>query len=67
MLQIDTGILAAVITILVSIIGLSAWVGALSQRVKANENGREQNRADHQLIYTKLEEINKYLRDGRAK
>ena len=65
MMQIETGV---VITGLSAIIGLSAWVGALSQKVNGHdkiiEDTRRENREDHQQIFSKLEEINKYIRNG---
>lgn len=65
-MQIDSGIVGVVVTVLIALLSLSFWVGTLSQRVKQNENGREQNRIDHQLLFSKLEEINRYIRNGKA-
>ena len=66
MFQIDTGV---VITALIAIISLAAWVGSLSQRVRRSEKDidcdRKDNRQDHQMIFEKLEEINKYIRNGK--
>ena len=82
MLQIDTGMLAIFVTVLLSIISLSAWLGSLSQKVRSHdttieahrriaEKAREQihieNRQDHQQIFTQLEEINTYIRNGKPK
>ena len=79
MIPFDTGV---VITALIAIISLSAWVGSLSQRVKGHtktiENNRKQvdtnmerlrteNREDHRMIYAKLEELNLFLRHGKTK
>lgn len=69
-LEIDGATLGVVITVLVSIISLAAWMGALSQKVNHNEKGieddRNTNRQDHQLIFSKLDEIGKYIRNGHG-
>ena len=77
-MQIETGV---VITALTGIIGLSAWVGALSQKVNGHdktiednrdnsetalERFRSENREDHKQIFCKLDEINKYIRNGHT-
>lgn len=64
MIQIDTGLLASIITILITIIGLAAWTGALSQKVSHHEKAWLNNREDHNKIFNKLDEINKYIRNG---
>jgi hypothetical protein len=71
MADIDTGIIAVLVTVLLSIISLSAWLGSLSQKVKGHDKSIEkihtENREDHHLIFTKLEEINLFLRNGKTK
>ena len=66
MLQIDMGV---AITAMIALISLAAWVGSLSQRVKRSEKDincdRKDNRQDFQRIFEKLEEINKYIRNGK--
>ncbi len=82
MMTIDTGMLAIFVTILLAIIGLAAAWGALGQRVNnqddkidANrkltviemERLHSENREDHRQIFTKLEEINRFMRDDNGK
>lgn len=71
MMQIDSGIVAIFVTLLLSIVSLAAWLGSLSQRVKGNDDAVErihiENRDDHQKIYAKLEQVNSFLRNGRTK
>uniref|UniRef100_A0A6M3KK15 Uncharacterized protein n=1 Tax=viral metagenome TaxID=1070528 RepID=A0A6M3KK15_9ZZZZ len=68
MIQIDTGMLGVIVTVLLAIIGLAAGLGALSQRVNQHDkdilSNRKENREDHQQIFTKLDEINKLIRNG---
>ncbi len=75
--NIDSGIVAVCVTVLLAILGLAAAWGALGQRVKQHEKDisdnrcemdtfRKENRDDHRVIYDKLEEINKYIRNGRT-
>jgi len=56
--------------------GLAAGLGALSQKVKShdkdisaintiNETTRFENRQEHQQIFNKLEDINKFVRTGK--
>ena len=81
-MTIDTGMLAIFITISIAIIGLAAAWGALSQRVsnhgerieanrqiaeKDTERLHIENREDHRQIFAKLEEINKFMRNGNGK
>ena len=82
MMQIDTGMLAIFITVLLSIISLAAWLGALSQKVKGQsetiddnrkvaEKERErihlENRQDHHQIFTQLKDIENFIREGKPK
>jgi len=82
MIQIDTGILVIFVTVLLSIISLAAWLGALSQKVrgqgdtiednrKVAEMARErihiENREDHRQIFDQLEKINSFIRNGKSK
>ena len=70
-MQIDTGMLAIFVTVLITIIGLSASLGALSQKVKNHgeqiSSDRKDNRDDHQQMFNKLDEINNYMRNGHPK
>ena len=63
-MNIDTGVLGVVVTLLLALLSLSAWTGALSQKVKRHDDNYLENRSDHKLIFEKLEEINRYLRNG---
>ena len=69
MIQIDTGMLGIFITVLIAIIGMAASLGALSQKVKHNkeqiDSDRKDNRDDHRQIFSKLEDINKFIRNGK--
>ena len=82
MIQIDTGMLAIFITVLLSIISLAAWLGALSQKVrgqgdtiddnrKVAEMARErihvENREDHTRIFDELKELSSLIRNGKSK
>lgn len=82
MIQIDTGIVAIFITILFALLGLAVGYGTLREKVKRNsldvdrvreESKKEmeqfcsENREDHGKIYNKLDEINKYIRNGYSK
>ena len=78
-MQIDTGILASAITVLLTIIGLAAWIGALGQKVRGHDktiaNNRSEvdkamerlhieNREDHKQIFAKLDQINETIKNG---
>jgi len=70
-MQIDTPILAIIITVVMSIIGLAVAWGALGQKVRKHDEELDrlhnENRADHQRLFDKLEEMNAYIRNGRPK
>ena len=70
MIQIDTGLLASITTILLAIIGLAFSTGIIFTKVKRNEKDiicdRQDNRDDHKQMFQKLEEINNYIRNGKA-
>ncbi len=76
----DSSTVAIFITVLLAVLGLAAAWGALSQRVsnqdakidvnqksteKEMERMHSENREDHRQIFSKLEEINAYLRNGK--
>jgi hypothetical protein len=71
MMQIEPSSLAGLLAVFISLISLAAWVGALSQKVKGHDKSIEkihtENREDHQKIFTKLEEVNLFLRNGKPK
>ncbi len=75
-MNLDMGMLAIFVTILVTLLGAAVAWGALSQRVtnqgrtiEANRRSFEhdmerlhtENREDHRQIFGKLEEINKFI------
>jgi len=64
-MQLDVGMIAILITILLALLAMSAAWGALRERVKHNKEAisddRQTNREDHQQIFNKLDEI---LRNG---
>ena len=68
-MQIDTGMLGIFITVLLAMLGMAASLGALSQKVKHNKeqigSDRKDNRDDHQQLFRKLEDINKFIRNGK--
>ena len=68
-MTIDNSLLALLITTFIALLSFATWVGALHQKVKQNKediaSDRMANRNDHRLIFDKLEEINKYIRNGR--
>jgi len=74
----DTALLAIIITVLIAMLGLAATLGALHQKVSRNvkdisfnrsetrkliDELRLENKVDHGLIFNKLDELNKYLRN----
>jgi len=67
-MQIDTPMLAIIVTVLLAIIALAAAWGALGQQVKRHDvelsRQHTENREDHARIFSKLEEITNYLRNG---
>ena len=77
----DLSLLAIIVSAVIALVSLSAWVGSLAQKVRGHdktiENNRKkaehdlerlhtENREDHRQIFTKLEEINQYLRNGKS-
>ena len=80
MIELDSSFIAITITILLAIIGLAAAWGALGQKVKGQgktieinrkeidkdiERLHTENREDHRQIFSKLEEINNYIRNRK--
>ena len=68
MIQVDAALVAIFITILISLIGMGAAWGSLRERVKTNtediDANYNQNREDHQMMFKKLSEIQRDLRNG---
>ncbi len=79
-MTLDTGMIAILVTILMALLGIAVAWGALSQRVhnqditieanrKLSEHEIErlhtENREDHRLIFTKLEEINRFMQGDK--
>ena len=71
-MQIDAAIIGVVVTALIALIGLAAWVGGLAQKVKGEKEERKEgialirsefksyqidNKGDHGKIFDKLDEI----------
>jgi hypothetical protein len=67
-MQIDTAMVGVLITILLALLGFASWVGALHQKVKYNDQDNHsirkefkeyqaENKADHNLITSKLDKI----------
>jgi len=67
--MVDSSLIAIIITILLSIIGLAVAWGALGQKVKRHDKDidrlHSENREDHRQIFNKLEEINAYIRNSK--
>jgi len=78
-MQIDAAIIGVVVTALIALIGLAAWVGGLAQKVKGEKEERKEgialirsefksyqidNKGDHTLIFSKLDEIIKNGKKG---
>ncbi len=77
----DIGMIAILVSIIVALLGVAVAWGALSQRVsnqdskidankKATEKDIErlhtENREDHRHIFSKLEEINRFMQGGKS-
>jgi len=82
MIQIDSGFVAIVVTIILALLGLAVGYGKLSEKVRRNcddveknreehkreiYNFREENSKSHEIIYNKLEAINNFIRKGFVK
>lgn len=74
-MQISTELFGGLITGFIALVGLAAWVGALSQKVKNQDKTietnkisiaqfREDNKQEHRDIMNEIKSINQYLRDG---
>ncbi len=65
---IDTPLLAIIITVLITLLGMAVAWGSLGQRVNEHDKMLErlhsENRQDHQQIFNKLDEINQFMRNG---
>ncbi len=61
MIQFDASLAAVVITILLALLGFAGACSILSEKTKQNQENlkkfTEENREDHKLIFSKLEEI----------
>ena len=66
-MELDAAIIGVVITVLLALLGFAGACGILSERVKNNridiDADRKQNRDDHRLIFSKLEEIRNEIRN----
>ncbi len=77
-MELDAGLVAILVTILMALLGVAAAWGALGQRVsnqdrtiEANRQSTDhdierlhtENRDDHRQIFSKLEEINRYMQE----
>ena len=66
-MQIDSGIVGVVITVLITLLSLSFWVGTLSQRVKQNRENIEKAEREQQLIINQLRtEFASYQKDNKS-
>ena len=66
---IDAPMLAVIVAVILSIVGLAAAWGALSQRVKQHDEDIDriysESREDRKQIFEKLEKINIYIRNNK--
>ncbi len=71
MIEIDAATLAVIVTIFIAVLGLAVAWGALGQKVKRHDQDikdiRKENREDHEKIFSKLDAINNYIRNGKVK
>uniref|UniRef100_A0A6H2A561 Uncharacterized protein n=1 Tax=viral metagenome TaxID=1070528 RepID=A0A6H2A561_9ZZZZ len=80
MIQVSNEMLATMVTVLLAVIGLAAWVGALAQKVRGQDKSIEdnrkiaerererihiENREDHRQIFDQLDKINTFIRNGK--
>ncbi len=82
MIEINAGLVGVFVTVLFAIIGLAVGYGTLKEKVSNNrkdidkerdnqkremEKFAKENKDEHERIYNKLDEVNKYIRNGFAK
>ncbi len=82
MIEINAGLVGVFVTVLFAIIGLAVGYGTLREKVSQNrrdidkerdnqkremEKFAKENKDEHERIYNKLDEVNKYIRNGFAK
>lgn len=69
MIEINAGMVAVFVTILLSLLGMAVAWGTLREKVKQHdkdiESNRNENRQDHKLIFQKLDDIKKEISNGR--
>jgi len=68
MIQIEPGMIAIFVTILFALLGMAAAWGTLHEKVKNNckqiIGNYNQNREDHQMLFNKLTEIQRDLKNS---
>ena len=68
MIEINWAAAGVVITALISLMGLSAWVGMISEKVKRNSkdiaSDRDKNSQEHQRIFDKLDSLRDMIENG---
>jgi len=68
MINLDAGLAAIFVTVLIALISMGVAWGIVSERVKNNridiDKSHKENKADHSLIFTKLDEINRTIKNG---
>uniref|UniRef100_A0A6M3K2E1 Uncharacterized protein n=1 Tax=viral metagenome TaxID=1070528 RepID=A0A6M3K2E1_9ZZZZ len=68
MIQIDAAMAAIFITVLLSLIAMGVAWGTISEKVKHNRNDiditHRENKADHLLLFQKLQDVEKAIRNG---
>lgn len=69
MIQIDAPLAAILITTLIALLGMAVAWGTLREKVKNNckdiESNYKQNREDHQMLFNKMEDIQRDVRNGQ--
>jgi len=68
MIEVNWAAAGIIISSLISMICLAAWVGAISEKVKHNEKSiadyAKQNREDHRTIFDKLDYLRDLIKNG---
>ena len=71
MIQVDAAMAAIFITVLLSLIAMGVAWGTLSEKVRSNRKDiditHKENKADHQLIFSQLKDIERAIRNGGSK
>ena len=64
MIDINWAAAGVVITLLIALLSLAAWVGAISERVKRTEKDINKNSQEHQRIFDKLDVLRELIKNN---